>query len=428
MVEKGGFAMGTSVHGRRRRVALAAVTAIVVAAGHVGAEAAPENKVLILGSTVTGGSSSLEATQAAAMGFQVDVVDGATWGAMTTEDFAAYRAIILGDPTCRGGTSSVTPAEQNAEIWSEAVAGNVIIVGTDPEWHWRYGGRAGARDLTQKGIALAAADEAKTGAYITLSCYYHGVAPMTPVPLLDGFGAFTVTGVGCYNNAHIVATHPALDGLTDASLSGWSCSVHEAFDSWPDLEFEVLAIARDFGGAYEAPDGSVGTPYILARGVRVISDIDLTPEEAVRRVTREHELAATVAEDDVPVVGTEVTFRVLDGPNAGTIGTASTDGDGIATFSYVGQAVGVDTVDATFVDSLGRNQRSNRVTVEWVACLEDGLDQLDGTPLEGVASGAIHDQVEPAATSVDPSIGDLVHEVNCTIVEPTEVMLENNLG
>ncbi len=71
-------------------------------------------------------------------------------------------------------------------------------------------------------MAFATDEVGKTGAYITLSCYYHGAAANTPVPFLDDLsmmGNFTVTGVGCYNDAHIVATHPALSGLTDGDLS-----------------------------------------------------------------------------------------------------------------------------------------------------------------------------------------------------------------
>ena len=126
------------------------------------------------------------------------------------------------------------------------------------------------------GIGFAVSEVGKTGAFISLSCYYHDTAPATPVPVLENaFGAgFSLTGVGCYNDAHIVATHPALSSVTDASLSNWSCSVHEAFDAWP-ITFQVLAIAQGIGTSYTASDGSVGTPYILARGVEVISDIDL---------------------------------------------------------------------------------------------------------------------------------------------------------
>jgi hypothetical protein len=96
--------------------------------------------------------------------------------------------------------------------------------------------------VTESGIKFAADEPTKTGVYITLSCYYHGTAEGTAAPLLDVLRAFTVKGVGCFNDVHLVASHPALAGTTDASLSNWSCSVHEAFDTFPPT-FLPLAIA-----------------------------------------------------------------------------------------------------------------------------------------------------------------------------------------
>ena len=120
--------------------------------------------------------------------------------------------------------------------------------------------------------------------YVTASCYYDGVGAGTPVPLLDQFGAFTTTGVpGCFDDAHIVAVHPALAGLTDAILSNWGCSVHEAFDAFP-AAFIPLAIAENVGGpgSINFADGSFGIPYILARGVSPVNCGDTVvqpPEE-----------------------------------------------------------------------------------------------------------------------------------------------------
>jgi hypothetical protein len=191
--------------------------------------------------------------------------------------------------------------------------------------------------------------------------------------------------VGCFNDAHIVATHPALAGLTDATLSNWSCSVHEAFDSWP-VSFEVLAIAEGASAAFTAPDGTVGTPYILARGVTVISDIKLAPESAENPVGSDHTVTATVTTDDpapgTPVVGTTVTFEVVAGPHTGATGTDVTDSSDQASFTYTGTAAGEDTIEATFVDADGNTQRSNRVTKTWVAVevCGDGIDN-DGDGL-----------------------------------------------
>ncbi len=100
------------------------------------AEAATE-KVLILARSVVGGSSSIEANEAAAKGFAVDVVDDATWSSMTTAQFASYRAIILGDPDA--ALSSVAAAEANTATWGPAVTGNVVIIGTDPVGHASQG-------------------------------------------------------------------------------------------------------------------------------------------------------------------------------------------------------------------------------------------------------------------------------------------------
>jgi len=91
---------------------------------------------------------------------------------------------------------------------------------------------------------------------------------------LSGFGTFEVEGNltgSCYNEAHIVASSPALASLTDTALSNWTCSVHEAFTSYPSsgpTSFEALAIARNIlgPGSQTFGDGSVGIPYIISRG------------------------------------------------------------------------------------------------------------------------------------------------------------------
>lgn len=341
-------------------------------------QAYAQTKVLILDSTVSGGASSREAQAAIALGYTVEVVNAAGWAAKTQADFATYRALILGDPTCGSSTSSVAAAEANKAVWGPVVNGNVIIIGTDPVFHTFSGGGT----LTDGGVKFAVDKVGKTGMYITLSCYYHNTAAMTAVPLLDAFspGGFSVTGVGCFDNAHIVATHPSLTGITDATLSNWSCSVHEAFDKWP-LDFQVLAIARNIGSAYTAPDGTVGTPYILARGVTVLSNIKLTPETAENPVGTSHTVTATVTQDTpvfgTPVVGKLVTFTVISGPNTGATGTGTTNGAGVATFTYTSNGtLGVDIIKATFVDDAGLTQTSNLANKTWVVRATSSLNNV----------------------------------------------------
>ena len=250
---------------RARRVAV--VAALVGAVAAFGAGTASAGPVLILDSSVTGGVASDEALAAIAAGKTVELASDAQWAAKTAADFGAYDALILGDPTCTGGggnAASIAAAEANRTTWSPTIDGNIVIIGTDEVYHRSQGGQ----QLTNSAVKFAGDAAGKTGLMISLSCYYHDASGVTHnIPVLDQFGTFTSVGVDCYNDAHIVATHPALAGLTDASLSNWSCSVHEAFAAFPS-SFLTLAIAENISGPYTRtyPDGTFGVPYILARG------------------------------------------------------------------------------------------------------------------------------------------------------------------
>lgn len=311
------------------------------------ASAATE-QVLILGSTVTGGTSSIEAAQAAAQGFEPVVVDDGTWASMTRADFDRYRAIVIGDPD---SGNRLAAADANASTWTDVVDGNVVLIGTDAVGHASQGGEA----LTRRGIDFATAQAGKTGLFFSLSEAYDGVQSGTPIPILEALrpGAFTLTGqLNCYNNAHIVATHAALNGLTDATLSNWGCSVHEAFETWP-ADYSVLAIARDFGSSYTASDGTVGTPYILASGTGLKSfPLSLSPARQsaetgdVVTVTAELLDAAT----SQPEPNRRIAFRVT-GANAGAAGycntpSCNTSASGTTSWNYVGTRTGLDTVQA----------------------------------------------------------------------------------
>jgi uncharacterized repeat protein (TIGR01451 family) len=328
------------------------------AANSASATTTVRETVLILDRTVSGGSSSREAQAAGAAGYAARLVSDADWRSMTTADFASYRAIVLGDRSC-SSVGQVAAAADTTGIWGPAIDGNVVIDGTDPVFH-------GRPDWTSRATAFATAAAGKTGAYVSLSCYYDGASPGTAVPVLNAFGAFTATGVGCATGVHIVAEHPALTGITDAYLSNWGCSVHNAFDSWP-ADFVVLAISLNGGAAYTSTDGFRGTPYILARGegLRVISNIEAETASAPSAPGTTRTVTARVAENDEPKPGKVVTFRVVSGPTSGKTGTATTDASGIATFTYTGTDAGTDAVEASYVDSTGRTQTSNRAFVTW---------------------------------------------------------------
>jgi hypothetical protein len=328
----------------------------------------PGNSVVTLDTSINGTPNvSIEVTEALALGFDVVINDAATWGSMTLADFASYRAIILGDPSCQLTTGPLAAAEANRTTWSPAITGNMIIIGVDPAVHPDNSTPSKGTELTRKGIAFAAADPTKPGAYITLSCYYATQGTAIPLLLLDQFdtGFVVKQAPSNFNNAHIVATHPAFAGLTDAELSNWNDSVHEVIEQWP-VTFQVFAIALNSGTVFTATDGTTGTPYILTRGATVISNIKLGPDEAINPVGTTHTVTATIS--PVPPPGTPVTFKVISGPNAGTLNPpVGTNASGVASKTYTDTGgAGTDFIVATYVNADGKVQTSNTVKKTWV--------------------------------------------------------------
>jgi hypothetical protein len=378
--------------------------------------------LLILSTSITkpaadGNLLSVEEQEAVALGLTVEIATPAQWALKTTAQFAAYKALVLGDPTCAGGgtaNSSTAAALANKSVWGPAVNGNIAIYGTDPTFHTVFFPKT-ARPVVNSSINFAASSgPGKTGAYVTLSCYYHGTAANTPVPLLDAFetvpGQFTVTGVGCYNDAHIVATSSALTGLTDAILSNWSCSVHEAFDRWAS-DFTVLVIARNIGTSYTAPDGSVGTPYVLARGNISAGDISLSPPTQDVCTGGRATVTAKVTSGGTPQSGVTVTFTINSGPNAGLTSTGTTDSSGQVSFTYSGTAAGTDSITASFTDRSGHVQTSKPVTVNWKVC-EQPITAT-GTTFSGTEGQPLVNQL--VATFFDPDPLSTAGEYSATI-------------
>jgi hypothetical protein len=225
----------------------------------VPATQAPDNNtVLMLASTLTdsagnaGGDlcTSVEAVQANALGFNVEIDDAAAWGAKSTANFATYRAIVLGDPDCVSGNAPIATAESTSGTWGPAITGPVAVVGTDPEYHSMAIHNSPpqsttATQLTENAIAYATSTSGQPGAYISLSCYYFTSSANTPVPVLAPFGSFTVQGQAAVDDtATIVAPTNALvttpNALNDTGLSHWGESMHEAFNSFPSNFTEVV--------------------------------------------------------------------------------------------------------------------------------------------------------------------------------------------
>jgi hypothetical protein len=244
--------------------------------------ASAQKDILFLNPTLSGGANSLEyrivatptssfvaGTAITGLGLTADIAS--TYAGWTTppQPYSSYKAIVFGDPNCTiNSPAPFAAAMTNIPQWTSAVTGNVIIIGTDPTAH----GTSNRGAQLWKSAIQYAASGSGTGAVIALSCYYSLAVPSTAVNVLSGFGTFTVTGVGYTANTcnaiTMVAAVPSLTGLAASNLSGWNCSVHEWFDSWP-TNFLPLAIVTDLVGVppnFTAADGTKGNPYILIRG------------------------------------------------------------------------------------------------------------------------------------------------------------------
>ncbi len=312
---------------------------------------------LIDGTTVSG-PSSIEQLALEAQGFTVTVIDDATWQAQPQSYFAQFQLLVIGDATCNGDTNSIAGAVSSETAWAPAINGSILIIGTDPVFHFTVDGIPGAGKLINQGLAYAGGQTGKTGLYLDLSCLYSGgMGPgsgvsMQDVPIIDGlgFGGATVTSSICNDSIHIVASAQQLLGITDSDLSNWNCSVHEYFNTWPSA-FVPFGLDTNADPIFTATDGSSGAPYILGYGGGItpgtIGLAVATDPVATGSVTT---LTASLQSGGAPIAGATVTFTCTSGPceNGGTQ-TVTSNVNGVATLSYSSATVGTDIWTASYV-------------------------------------------------------------------------------
>ena len=153
------------------------------------------------------------------------------------------------------------------------------------------------------------------------------------------------------------------------------------------------------------------SPSGLPCGVRAAA-IELTPLSAVNELPKdkEHRLTATVRDSrGFPIEGVVVTFTILTGPNAGDTSAkgdhclpkpqkkgpkCATGADGQVHWTYKGDKVGTDTIQACF--GSGDNQScSNEVTKQWV---KDKPVKIKVGRMHGhgklIANGKLHYEID----------------------------------
>jgi RHS repeat-associated protein len=261
---------------------VAGVTAASVASGAAPAKAASGSVLVLLQNGETAAPEAADVPS----GFTVTQVTPATWEGMTTAQFTAYSALVIGDPSSGGTCSSLTPTTATSGTdalgtnWQAAVSGNTAVLGTAPA----LPGTAGANALISGAIGYAAAGFSSpgtgTGLYVSLNCEYSTASAGTAVPLLNGVegigaaGGLTVQGGLACTDPGTVNTWGANSARTFAGFASNSlgtgswpspgCPVHEAFDAWPAM-FIPMALdgAADAAASFTASDGATGQPYVL---------------------------------------------------------------------------------------------------------------------------------------------------------------------
>jgi hypothetical protein len=385
-----------------------------------GARAETGMKALILGSTVSGGASSSEALSAIGNGFEVTVVDDATWGGMTATQFSDYQLIIIGDPTCSNLPQVVST---NAAALADAVmdragsntrTGNRVLIGTDPRFHLGQGGNV----LIDKAIDFAGALEGASGLFMTFTCFdpdYDGNG--TPdgqeklLPLLTADPAASWSqnqSPPCGGAVSLIANAAQFAGMTTANLQGWGCSVHETFPTYP-ADWAPLAVATDTttkptcGSDVDTGEAKCGQAYILVSGVGITSsapNLELDPETDTNPVGTPHTVTATVTNsDDTPRSGVTVSW-VVTGANAGATGTCApatciTGADGKVAYTYTGMAAGDDTINAAITVDGSRQTATAAKT--WVDAPRTGSVSGKGSYATGKEWGRVQFAVEASA-------------------------------
>lgn len=438
-------------------IALAAFAVIGLAPGIAHATPTPMT-ALINGDSVTtddgitdssGNPISLEQFAAQHLGYTVTVVTGAQWDAMSQAQFASYQLLINGDPDCGQVPDSTT---SNASTWAPVVMGtaggntqpgNRVVISTDPEDHYQFGGggaaptnpadptTAGAEHLVEAGLHFAGDGPAgTTGFYFDTTCQLNAGT----IPTLD---MLTTTGPGnwvanesppCGGSVQQIASTPEFGIVSDHDIQGWECSDHETWPTFP-ADWNAQAVATDTATQPTCgTDPSTGTTacgqaYVLLAGSGSIvtsPDLSLTPTSASNAVGTDHTITATVTQpgSTSPEAGDIVTFAIASGPNSGAKGTCTfssgaadptctTGSDGKVLFTYhdAGGA-GTDTIDASVTLQNGTTEHAS-ATKTW-----DPLIIAKGTTVSGRAGKPLTATV---ATFSDPDSAATASEYSATI-------------
>jgi beta-lactam-binding protein with PASTA domain len=152
---------------------------------------------------------------------------------------------------------------------------------------------------------------------------------------------------------------------------------------WPNLDFSCCdgssGVNRDVATAALA-ELILSNVALIAPDPTLFSTVGLAPVSALLPPGGSHTVTATATSaGGAPVPGVTISFRVLDGPNAGATGEGVTNAAGQTTFTYQdGGGAGRDTIQA-YIGTIG----SNIVEAIW------SIGTCDPTPLSVTLSSSM---------------------------------------
>ena len=197
-----------------------------------------------------------------------------------------------------------------------------------------------------------------------------------PGPVFKLWGSFTIpahgsailTQTGQYNfdtSDYPLASCPTPAASSDKRLPKVTVTIAGVPTSL--LDTGHVLDTGGFDSASCKPNESLQWRSIGGAGIGTEGgSIALTPATQTQGLGGTATVTSTVLDaGGSPLPNVSVDFKILSGPNAGVTGTATTDVNGNATFTYKGTTLGKDSVQASVTNASGGGFASNTGTITW---------------------------------------------------------------
>ena len=223
-------------------------------------------------------------------GHNVTIVSASEWASMTTQQFRAYDAIVIGDAGCGCDEGELLePVNANRQVWSPAVTGHLFLHTFDNVYHYntnsRPRGTSSAQfdamvDLAVDGIEFAASAEG-TGLYFALACrdFEADDRGLGNLEFLSELVNVEPTYNGGGDDVEILQPgHPSMTNLTDETLSDWGSSFHDYFRSYDSLLNEVsFGMEGDNRGVPDGGEEEVDEGIVILATIQPLGSSSVLP-------------------------------------------------------------------------------------------------------------------------------------------------------